>query len=102
MAYLFHRKILHPRAVHNDAGFDVEFRGMVSVRYSEPGRSVTFRSEPAIIEHGEFKGQHGWLVTISKPTNWDDGTPLSESERQMVQKRSKDGLKFMGVPHIAG
>jgi hypothetical protein len=101
MTYAFHRKFLRPRAVRNDAGFEVEFKGMVNVRYSELGRSVTFPAEPAILEQGEFKGAHGWYVAVSKPTNWDDGTPLTKPERELVQERGRDALKFMGVPHIA-
>src|ERR1017187_10683094 len=101
MNYAFHRKFLRPREVHNDDGFDVEFKGMETVRYSEPGRSVTFCAEPAIIEQGQFKGRRGWLVAISKPTARDDGTPLTESELKLVQERGRDALRFMGVPHIA-
>jgi len=101
MTQAFHRKLWRFRAVRNDAGFEVEFKGMVRVRYSEPGRSVTFCAEPAVIEQGKFKGRHGWLVAISRPTKWDDGTQLSETERVLIQERSKDALEFMGVPHIA-
>jgi hypothetical protein len=101
MPHAFHRKLLRPRAVRSD-GFEVEFKGMVRVRYSEPGRAVTFCAEPAIIEQGEFKGSHGWLVAISQPTKWDDGATLSEAERALVQERSREALKFMGVPHVTG
>lgn len=101
MTYSFHRKFLRPRAVWNDEGFEVEFVGMFRVRYSENGRSVTFPAEPAVIEVGEFRGKRGWLVAISKPTSWDDGTPLSDAERVSVQERSKDALGFMDVPHVA-
>ena len=101
MASAYHRKILRPRAVRNDAGFEVEFKGMFRVRYSEPGRSVTFSAEPGIIEVGQFKGQWGWHVAISGPTIWDHGVPLSEAERKLIQERSRDALKFMRVPHIA-
>jgi hypothetical protein len=72
----FHRKLLRPRAVRRDAGFEVEFKGMLAVRYSEAKRSVTFCAEPAVIGKGEFKGQSGWLVAISQPSNWDDETPF--------------------------
>jgi hypothetical protein len=99
--YTFHRKFLRFRAVRNDAGFEVEFKGMQRVHYAEAGRSVTFWAEPAILVHGEFKGRRGWLVAISTPSNWDDGTPLSEAERKLIQERSRDALKFMGVPHVA-
>jgi hypothetical protein len=61
---------------------------------------VTFWSEPIIIETGEFKGRRGSTIAISQPTNWDDGTPLTEPERSLVQERSRDALKFMGVPHV--
>src|ERR1700732_1348418 len=90
MTQAFHRRLWHLRAVRNDAGFEVEFKGTVRVRYSEPGRSVTFCAEPAFIEQGKFKGRHGWLVAISRPTKWDDGTQLSETERVLIQERSKD------------
>jgi hypothetical protein len=98
----FHHKFLRPRSVRNDAGFEVGFEGMLKVRYSEPGRSVTFSAEPVVIEQGTFKGRHGWLVAVSSPTSWDDGTPLSGTDRVLIQERSRDALKFMGVPHVAG
>jgi hypothetical protein len=101
MAYAFHRKFLRPRAVSNDDGFEVEFKGMLKVRYSERGKSVTMWAEPATIQSGEFKGRRGWIVSISRPTKWDDGTPLDEPERSLIQERSRDALKFMGVPHVA-
>ena len=101
MSYTFHRKFLRPRAVRNDAGFEVEFLGMVKVRYREPEKSVTFWAEPAVIEQGEFKGKNGWIVAITRPTKWDDGTPLNESEHKLIQGRTRDALKFMGVPHVA-
>jgi hypothetical protein len=96
----FHRKLLRPRAVRHDAGFEVEFTGMSKVLYSEPKRSVTFWAEPAVIEKGEFKGQHGWRVAISQPSKWDDGTLFSDTERNLIQERSKEALRFMGVPCI--
>jgi hypothetical protein len=73
---------------------------MLAVRYSEAKRSVTFCAEPAVIEEGEFKGQRGWLVAISQPSNWDDGTPFLNTERHLIQERSKDALRYMGVPCI--
>ena len=100
MTNAFHRKFLRPRAVRHDAGFEVEFKGMLRVRYSEPQGSVTFWSEPATIETGEFQGRQGWIVAISQPTKWDDGTPLGETERHLIQERSKEALRFMGVPHV--
>ena len=101
MAYAFHRKLLRARAVRNDAGFEVQFEGMLRVRYSEAGRSMTFPAEPATIEQGEFRGKRGWLVAISQPTKWDDGTLLRETERKLIQERTRDALRFMGVPHVA-
>lgn len=98
--FAFHRKFLRPRAVRHDAGFEVEFKGMLKVRYSEPKRSVTFWAEPAVIEKGEFKGRHGWIVAISQPSKWDDGTPFLETERDLIQERSKEALRFMGVPCV--
>src|SRR5580698_9222136 len=97
-AVAFHRKFLRPRAVRHDAGFEVEFKGMSKVRYSEPRRFVTFWAEPAVIEKGELKGRQGWLVAISQPSKWDDGTPFLETERDLIQERSKEALRFMGVP----
>ncbi len=63
---------------------------------------MTFCAEPGVIEQGKFKGRRGWLVALSRPTEWDDGTPLSETDRVLIQERSKDALEFMGVPHVAG
>lgn len=100
VTYSFHRKLLRPRAVSHDAGFEVEFKGMSRVRYSEPKRSVTFWAEPTLIEKGEFKGQRGWIVAISQPSKWDDGSALGETERDLIQERSKEALRFMGVPHV--
>jgi hypothetical protein len=69
--------------------------GMSKVRYSEPTRP-----EPAVIEKGEFKGQHSSIVAISQPSKWDDGTPLVDPERNLIQERSKEALRFMSVPCI--
>jgi hypothetical protein len=96
----FDRKLLRFRAVRHDAGFEVEFKGMEKVRYSEPKRSVTFWAEPAVMEKGKFKGQHGWMVAISQPSKWDDGTPFVDTERNLIQERSNEALRFMGVPCI--
>jgi hypothetical protein len=96
----FHRKFLRPRAVRHDAGFEVECKGMERVRYSEPKRSVTFWAEPVAIQKGEFKGRDGWIVAISQPSKWDDGTPFLDTERALIQERSKEALRFMGVPCI--
>jgi hypothetical protein len=101
VTFAFHRKLLRPRSVRHDSGFKVEFEGMLKVRYSEPKRSVTFWAEPAVIEEGEFKGQRGWIVAISQPCKWDDGTPFGQTEQNLIRERSKEALRFMGVPHIA-
>jgi hypothetical protein len=86
--------------VRSDAGFEVEIRGRDAVRYSEQGKAVTFGADLSIMERGEFKGKWGRIVAISKPCAWDDGTPLEGAEREAVQERTKEALKFMGVPHI--
>ncbi len=101
MEYTFHRKFLRPRAVRSDQGFDVEFRGMLAVRYSEGERTVTFPAEPVKFQYGEFKGRAGWMVAVSRPFTWDDGIVMSQSERALVQERSRQALDFMGVAHVA-
>jgi hypothetical protein len=100
MTHSFHRKFFRPGAVRNSAGFEVEYKGLFTVRYSEPGRAATFAADQAILEYGDYKGQRGRIVAISKLDNWDDGTPLSEAERKLIRERTEDGLKFIGAPHI--
>jgi hypothetical protein len=102
MKYVFHRKFLRPLAVRSEEGFEVAFRGMLAVRYSEGEKSVTFRAEPAVFDHGDFRGRDGWMVAVSKPRNFDNGVPMTEDECHQIQERTIQALKFMKVPHIAG
>jgi hypothetical protein len=96
----FQRKFLRPRWVVSDEGFEVRFLGMTKVRYSEGERSVWFWAEPVIIVQGEFKGQGGWQVALSKPSRWSNGMPLEEAEQKLVQDRTRDALEFMHVPYV--
>lgn len=102
MTDTFHRKFLRPRAVKSDQGFEVEFRGMLAVRYSEEQRTVTFAAEPAVLERGEFKGHRGWMIGVSSPQHWDDGTAFGEAERDRIQDRTRQALEFMKVPLCCG
>ena len=100
MSYIFHHKFLRPRWVYNEAGFEVRFVGMLEVRYSEKRGSVNFWAEPVVLERGEFKGRRGWLVGISKPSDWSDNTSLNDAEKKTVQDRTRDALQFMRVPYL--
>jgi hypothetical protein len=100
MSHTFHRKFLRPGVVRGDAGFEVKTKGRDAIRYAEPGKAVTIGADLGIIERGEFKGKWGRMVALSKLRKWDDGTPLEGAERETVQERTREALKFMGIAHI--
>jgi hypothetical protein len=100
MADIFRRKFLRARSVRANSGFEVEFHGMHKVRYSEAGQTATFAAEPAVLERGIFKGKRGWIIALSQLAKWDDGTAFSVEQRELIHRRSKDALTFMGVPHV--
>jgi len=99
MSFAFPRRFLRPQWVVSDSGFEVKFLGMIKVSYSEGEKSVWFWAEPAIMVRGKFKGRSGWLISLSKPSPWNDGTLLTQEERKTIQDRTRAALEFMHVPY---
>lgn len=85
-------KWLNKQGVESDEGFSVQVLDRFQVRYSDNRGQITIRMDATLV---------GSIPTISIFPDafkiWDDSTPLTSNEQEIVMQRFKDALEFQGV-----
>jgi hypothetical protein len=86
---------LNKQGVRSDRGFVFQFTGRFSAEYREGGRIATLE-----IESGLEGGLPCIILDPSAFSTWDDGHPISVTQREALFSNVKDALEFQGLKMV--